>query len=261
MIDQINTHVEDAKSRLLFQYQGKTGIEALISSLTSEHIQDLEDVLFDVGTKLNIDNSVGVQLNNIGIIVGQPRNGQDDATYKLFLKAKAGRNVSEGDIERVLSIWKIITGGTVVQVIENFPAEIELFSDVPVPDALASDAFDLMQDVVGAGVRVVSSVIGSDTPFGFEGRVGVLGFDSILSIGNTTSDSSFKLIDIGADFVADGITTDGVAIHRDTLAEANVLSIDSPTQLTLDTDIFTSSPDSYEVLAGTGGNMATQQGA
>ena len=261
MITQITTHVEDAKARLLFQYQGKANIEALISSLSSEQIQDLEDVLFDISTRLNIDTSVGVQLNNIGVIIGQPRNGQNDATYRLFLKGKAGRNVSEGDIERVLSIWKIITGGSVVQVIEIFPANIELFSDIPVPDALASDAFDLMQDVVGAGIRVVSSVIGSDHPFGFEGRPSTFGFDSILSLGNNTSVTAFKLIDIGATFGADGVDTDSVVTHRDTLTEANVLSVDSPTQLTLDADIFTGTPEPYEVLYGLGGEIANQQGA
>ena len=241
MAEQITTHIEDAKARLLFQYKGKTNIEALLDSLGGQQIQDLENILFDIGTRLNIDNSIGVQLNNIGIIVGQPRNGQDDATYRLFLKAKSGRNVSEGDIERVLSIWKIITGGTVVQVIENFPAEIELFSDIPVPDALASDAFDLMQDVVGAGVRVISSVIGSDTPFGFEGRVGALGFDSIISNGNNTSTTPFKLIDSGATFTGDGITPDvSIAVNTTTLSEATILSVDSDNQLTLDANIFTS---------------------
>ena len=102
-----------------------------------QQIQDLENILFDLSTRLNIDNSVGVQLNNIGKIVGQLRNGQDDATYRLFLKAKAGRNVSEGDIERVLSIWKIITGGTDIQVIESFPAGIECIAFSPnKPDQL-----------------------------------------------------------------------------------------------------------------------------
>ena len=184
---QITTHIEDAKNRLLFQYRGKANIEGLLDSLGGQQIQDLEDILFNVSTILEIDNSIGIQLDNIGKIVGQLRNGQVDSTYKLFLKAKAARNVSEGDIERILSVWKIITGGTDIQITEIFPAEIELFSDVPVPDELAADAFALMQDIVAAGVRVLSSIISPENAFGFENSIGTLGFDSVLSTGQNDS--------------------------------------------------------------------------
>ena len=48
MVDQITTHEQDAINRLLFQYKGKANIEALITSLGSEQIQDLEDILFNI---------------------------------------------------------------------------------------------------------------------------------------------------------------------------------------------------------------------
>lgn len=262
MVDQITTHVQDATNRLIFQYAGKPNIAGLISSLSSEQIQELENILFDIDGRLNIDNSIGAQLDGIGQIVGQPRNGQGDETYRIFLKAKAGQNVSEGDIERVLSIWKLITGGTVVQVIEYFPANVELFSDVPVPDELAAEVFELMQNVVGAGIRVVSSVIGSDHPFGFEGRPDTYGFDWILSNGNSTSASAHKLIDIGAAFTGDGIIPGtSIAINMNILVGAIILSVDSDSQLTLDANIFTGTSVPYEILVGTGGEIANQQGA
>lgn len=261
MITKITTHIEDAKARLLFQYKGKANIEALLDSLGGQQIQDLEDILFGLNTRLDIDNSVGVQLNNIGLIVGQPRNGQDDITYRLFLKAKAGVNVSEGDVERVLSVWKIITGGTIVQVIDQYPAAVELSSDVPVPDALASDAFALMQDVVSAGVRVLSSLISPENAFSFEGGIGTLGFDTLYSTGANTSVSSFKLVDSGATFITDGAIIGSEVREIVSNVSALVTNLDSETQLTIDTDIFLSSPLDYEVIGGTGGGLSTIQSA
>lgn len=261
MITQITTHIADAKERLLFQYKGKANIEALLDSLGGQQIQDLENILFDINTRLDIDNSEGVQLNNIGLIVGQPRNGQDDITYRLFLKAKAGVNVSEGDVERVLSVWKIITGGSVIQVIDVYPAGVELSSDIPVPDALASDAFALMQDVVSAGVSVVSSIISPENAFGFEGSVDTLGFDTLFATGQNTSVSSFKLIDSGANFGPDGTIPGSEVVEVVGSVKALVVSVDSTIQLTLDTDIFPSTPLYYEVIDGGGGGLSKVQSA
>jgi len=260
-VTQISDHAQAAKDRLLFQYKGKVNIEALLDSLGGQQIQDLENILFDLNSRLDIENSEGVQLDNIGLIVGQPRNGQDDVTYRLFLRAKAGRNVSEGDIERVLSVWKIITGGTVVQLFESYPAEVELSSDIPVPDALASDAFALMQDVVSAGVRVTSSIISPEDAFGFDLSVGTLGFDTLFSTGQNTSVSAFKLIDSGANFGPDGTVPGSEVIEVAGNVKALVVSVDSTIQLTLDTDIFPSTPLYYEVIDGGGGGLSKVQSA
>ena len=261
MITQITDHAAQAKARLLFQYQGKANIEALLDSLGGQQIQDLENILFDINSRLDIDNSEGVQLNSIGVIVGQPRNGQDDITYRLFLKAKAGVNVSEGDIERVLSVWKIITGGTVIQVIDVYPAGVELSSDVPVPDALAADAFALMQDVVSAGVSVVSSIISPENAFGFENSIDTLGFDTLFATGQNTSTGSFKLIDSGANFGPDGTVPGSEVVEVVGSVKALVISVDSTIQLTLDTDIFPSTPLYYEVIDGGGGGLSKVQSA
>jgi len=259
MIDQITDHAAQAKARLLFQYQGKINIEALLDSLGGQQIQDLENILFDICSRLDIDNSEGIQLDNIGTIVGQPRNGQNDATYKLFLKAKAGVNVSEGDINRVLSVWKIITGGTIVSLTEIYPASVELFSDVPVPGELEVEAFALMQDVVAAGVSLVSVIISPDNAFGFEGSVDTLGFDDLFSQGQNTSTGAFKLIDSGANFGPDGTIPGSEAIEVSGNVKALVVSVDSTIQLTLDTDIFPSTPLYYEVIDGGGGGLSKVQ--
>lgn len=61
-----NTH------RLLYQYQNSPKLRSLMLALTLEYC-DLEVVMEQLQTRLDIDQSHGIQLDLIGEIVGQPR--------------------------------------------------------------------------------------------------------------------------------------------------------------------------------------------
>lgn len=182
-VTQITTHVADAKARLIQQYKSKPRLEALISALSGEQIQALEDAAYAMRNRLNIDLSSGAQLDGIGAIVGQAREGRDDATYRLWIKARIGVNVSEGDIERVISIWKLLSGGTAVQLIEVFPAEIALYTNAPLPVGYESEILRIMRDVTGAGISVYPLVVFTTGYFGFDGDLDALGFGDTTDAG------------------------------------------------------------------------------
>lgn len=260
MVTQITTHNADAKARLLQQYKGKAKIEGLLDALGSDQIQDLEDAIFGLNTRLDIDNSSGVQLDNIGTIVGRKRNGQSDAVYRIFLKAIIGRNVSESEAERVISVWKIITQGTIIQLLEVFPAEVALFSDVELDPSLVDIAFELMQDVVGAGIKVTPTAVLVEDGFGFDGNPDALGFGALISQGSATSTSAFKLIDAGATFQTDLVDDTMLAMNNTDGTQANIVSVDSEIQLTLDIDIFTSG-ENYYINENVGGRLSYIQGS
>ncbi|MCK5610309.1 DUF2612 domain-containing protein [Candidatus Pacearchaeota archaeon] len=163
---QITTHEEDGLNRLLYQYKGKTKLEDLIKDISTTQIQELENSSFQLFSRLSIDISEGVQLDNIGTIVGQPRNALDDVTYRLFLRAKIGQNTSEGEIEKVLDIWRLISGADNIRLMEVYPAEIWLYYDTVLAEELVDMAFELMQNVVGAGI-IVRFLISYDTDNAF----------------------------------------------------------------------------------------------
>lgn len=267
---QITTHETDALARLLYQYKGKVNIESLIKDLYTTRTQLLENGLFQLFGRLNIDNSTGVQLDGIGTIVGQLRLGLSDAVYRLFLKAKIGANVSEGDIPRVIDVWKLITNANIVQLLEAYPAEVDLYYDVPLDDSLKDLAFDLIQKVVVAGVAVgFLAVFENGNAFTLDGDVvgddgaidTLLGLGEALSQGTNTSVSAFKLIDSGATFLADGVDDTKMVYNTDNGTEADVVSADSEIQLTLDADIFPATPKEYYVNDKTGGKLAYLQAA
>ena len=258
-VTQITTHVSDAKARLLEQYKGIATIEGLLDALGGQQIQDLEDAIFGLKDRLNIDVSEGVQLDDIGTIVGQAREGQADEVYKLLIKARIGKNVSESEIERVISVWKIITQSNVVHLVENYPAEVALYSDIPLDPSLITLALALVQDVVGAGIKVTPTVVFVEGAFGFEGNADALGFSSVISQDQADGTSSFKLIDTGANFTGDGVDNTMIAMNDTDATQANIVSVDGPTQLTLDADIFVSG-ENYYINANVGGQFSYIQG-
>lgn len=265
---QIITHEEDALNRLLFQYKGKENLEKLIKDLYTTRTQSLENGLFQLYGRLDIDNSSGIQLDNIGTIVGQNRLGLPDATYRLFLKAKIGANVSEGDIPRVIDVWKLITNANVVQLLEAFPAEVDLYYDVPLDDSLTALAFVLIQNVVGAGIAVgflavfdpVEGFTLDGDVVGDDGTIDTdLGLGGALSQGANTSVSAGRLIDNTATFQTDLVDNTMKVYNTSDNTESKIASVDSEIQLTLDDDIFLSSPKEYYVNENTGGKLAYLQ--
>lgn len=117
-------HTAIALDKLLSQYKGKPRIAALISAFTDE-CQEIEDVLWDLLTKrLDIDNSEGAQLDIIGKIVKQPRNGLSDVDYRVFLKVRIRVNLSTGTPEDMLAIAALL--GLTIKLDEQYPAGIVL---------------------------------------------------------------------------------------------------------------------------------------
>ncbi len=169
MIDKVLTHTEDAKKRLLHQYKGRPNLEALIDALGGQQIQDIENALHGLYRRLNIDDQEETQLDRIGSIVGQNRFDFDDTVYRLWIKAKIAQNISDGTIERILDIWRLISGRDRVQLMENYPAEVALWTDTELDEGIVDLVFSFLQKVTGGGIPVgYIGVFDPDNAFGFE---------------------------------------------------------------------------------------------
>lgn len=257
MITRITDHVLAAQNRLIQQYKDSANLKSLIEDLFGTQVQEIENIFWDLLSRLDINTMIGTQLDNIGTIVGQARNGQIDAIYRLFIQAKIGVNVSESEASRIIDVWKLITQANTVHMFEAFPAEIDLYADVALDPALADQAFALIQNVAGAGILVgFVAVISNFGDFGFQGSFNSLGFGSALSQGTNTSVSVNKLIDSGATFQTDGVDNTMTVFNTTDSFRTTIVSVDSEIQLTLNTNIFSSSPKDYYVNEDVGGNLA-----
>lgn len=150
-------------------------ISDLCNALFGNQIQNLEDAIRKLFYNINIDNSEGVQLDNIGTIVGQPRLGYNDIYYKILLKVKIGINVSEGDIERIITLWKLLAESDNVQLTEIFPAKIRLGTDEYLGDAIFNFIKDAVKQALAGGVGLDTIIVSDSERFGFGSGMGNLG--------------------------------------------------------------------------------------
>jgi len=76
-----------------------------------------------------------------------------------------------------------------------------------------------------------------------------IAYPNQIAGGSNTSTTAFKLINSAALYITKNVKT-GDVVHNDTAGTAaTVVSVDSETELTLNADIFTSTPQTYAVYA------------
>lgn len=182
MITLITDHIEQAKDRLREQYKNKPYIVGLITAWVGQ-IQELEQVLNDLGSKRAINTAEGIQLDLIGELLNRPRDGRSDADYRILLLAKIAKNVSQGTPEDVITVFKILSASSRVQLGDGHVGEIYLLAD----HALTQDDVNfLMREMLfvdSAGVRLQG--VGSfdpDDSFAFDGSNLAKGFSSVYDV-------------------------------------------------------------------------------
>lgn len=160
-LEQTTDHNAEALNQLLEQFKSKPRIEALISAKMIQ-VQEIEAVLFDIRDKLVLAVAVGDQLDIFGKIVTEPRLGKSDPTYLAFVLARILINRSNGRIEEINAVIKLITeattGGT-WRIDEFPPASMVLEETTDAGSVFDLDAIlQLFESMTGGGIgaQVVS---------------------------------------------------------------------------------------------------------
>jgi hypothetical protein len=183
-IVHIGTHSLDAQGRLLEQYKGLSDPQNIIDAF-AQQIQAIEDALYQLFTQRWIKTAVGVQLDEIGAIVGIARTSSDDDIYRLEIFAKVVKNVSEGSTEDLISVYKYVTGANIVIFQDIYPANIYIQSDGSLLSGFSNPnpVFDLVQQSASAGVEIsYLGLFDGSNAFSFDGNLETgSGFGSILN--------------------------------------------------------------------------------
>ncbi len=149
-VTPITTHAADALARLLQQFKDKARIEALLNAINVE-VQRFEDEVMDLSDVLDIDVMGGVNLDNIGDIVTQAREGRSDADYRIAIREKISRNVSSGTANQIIEAFAFITGSTTIDYLEDYPAGFCIYGDAA---SYSASALQAVKDAAPAGVYV-----------------------------------------------------------------------------------------------------------
>lgn len=134
----LNTqHVPIGLGRLIMQFKGKPRMEALLAAFLWEG-QKVENALYSLLTrKLDDPNLAGESMDVIGRIVGQARQGQSDADYLPYLRARIKTNLSDGRLETILSILVFLIGTSTPIVVREYTKALELEVDNMTANAYA----------------------------------------------------------------------------------------------------------------------------
>lgn len=179
----ITTHSADAVARLQTKDKDKAKQKSFYEAFVDQ-IQELETAVNDWVDNWDIDNAVGEQLDRLGDLVVQPRNGQSDSVYRVFIKVKALINFSEGTGPQIKQAWKTLSGADSVDY-QNFElGGVGLMSDGSDPVGDPDTLYNLMEKAVPCGVSVDHlGFYQSSGSFGFDGDPDAAGFSDAGSGG------------------------------------------------------------------------------
>jgi hypothetical protein len=170
------------------QYANSVKFTALAQVLLKK-FDDVSQVMVQLDTALDLDAAVGAQLDMLGAVVGaartvnfQPRFGVspvlDDATYRIFIKARIAANQWDGTLPSLYPIWQTLFPGGSIIIIDNQ----NMTANLTLKGAFTS----LTQDLITNGLIVprpegvqYNFLFGTLPFFGFGSSPGfIAGFDT-----------------------------------------------------------------------------------
>lgn len=144
-------------------------------------IQDIETALSQLLVDRAIDTAIGTQLDVIGRIVGQPRDGHDDDLYRRIVRARIASNRSAGVVEDILRVTDLVIYDDAAEFTltrEGTASYTVRVDGVAVTSDMADILIELIRDATSAGVRgiAIAGTTAPGTRFKFDGATGT-GFD------------------------------------------------------------------------------------
>jgi hypothetical protein len=146
-----------------------------------EGVQTLETAIDVSRSAQSIDGALeigGVPLDDLGALVGQPREGRDDASYARFIRARIAIQKSKGDVEGVYRIARALLPDRTTHTLEvekHPPACFRLIVDGALEDLdEAADLAEFIQAGAKAGTRafLVYSLLPAAGRFRFDSGPG-----------------------------------------------------------------------------------------
>ena len=113
-------HATRGVERLIERYR-RPRTSALLESWLAE-VQAVEDALWQLLVDRSLETAEGYQLDVLGRIVGEPRRGRDDATYRVWIEARNLVHRSSGTTTQMLAIVRKLLPTIGLELEEYYPA-------------------------------------------------------------------------------------------------------------------------------------------
>lgn len=194
----MTTVYERIKALLPEQYKDAENLNKILLVFSSA-FDELKAVNEDLKNILSIDDNEGAQLDLIGDIIGEKRNGREDPDYKIGLKFKIFKNTSRGFVDDIVRALKFITEADLVIYSDNPPASYTIYTN---GETLPSDLHSMIDKLSAAGVSVIVYASDGEVPFIM---------NEIITVQDNLID------DLGDQFIDDG--SNNIVVDRQTATD------------------------------------------
>lgn len=166
-------HRRAALARRLGQDHAKPKLEALYG-IQADRIQKLEDTLFEIHESAMSFESTGADLDRLGWVLGEARQGRTDFVYRRWLKGRAFVNRSAGRGDDLLFLLKLILGDEAQPSYTELPpgtrdAEAYVHLEgVTLSGAEAEQVVAILNQAKPSGVRLYFTQAAPATAFRFD---------------------------------------------------------------------------------------------
>jgi len=197
-----------ALSRLTNQFSESPKLRGMVEAMVRP-LQDALATIDQLRTERWPSTAIGVQLDGVGHIVGEPRNGRSDDEYRAAIAFRIFVNTSNATPGDLIQGLKTLTRADEIQYIEQYPATAMLFTGGPtVPAGLQKT----MQDLAPAAISDVQIMVSYAHAPAFRFARAVP--DNVLNVGEgtrlTANGSRIRVSPQGAED-ATGPTFGGIA--------------------------------------------------
>lgn len=168
---------EQAFAKLMMQFRGEdqTELRKLLANLVAP-VQEAASVAYDIYRSDDLDTAADAQLDTLGAIVGEKREGRTDAAYRVAIRARIAINLATGTPNEVLDIMRAVVGEP-GELFENDTAAFLYRVVATMPDTATAELYAaVLRSISPAGVRSIFQYGIEEISFQFDGPDGT-GFD------------------------------------------------------------------------------------
>ena len=155
MTTYIVDHAKRALALLGSKVRSVEYVEEIVRALANE-VQVLEDAIYDVAISRSVEGAYGAQLDLLGNLVGEPREGLTDILYRRFIAGAIQVRRSTGTGPQIIELVRTLTGSTDVRLINGGGAGyiVEYAVPVTIGGSLRNRVKDRITRATAAGVGV-----------------------------------------------------------------------------------------------------------
>lgn len=165
-------HIQEGRAKLIAPFWGKPKANALLVAMLRQ-LQLAEDVLWDIMEAYDVRTATGFRLDTIGALVGQPRFGFNDETYRrvIFGRIRAARSLGrENDLLEVVQLAAALDEGISLENVGNATVTMEIDRELTAAEMSALEY--LLPKTRGAGIQLhLITPAGASPPEGSTGFV------------------------------------------------------------------------------------------